>query len=484
MRKRLTKMTLEQKPPAGDRVEVRDTDSPLVFRLTSKDARSLSIRTRLRGQQIRLTYPGSATIDNLNDARRWAHEVAAQCKQGADPREEQRRALLEAEMAGGRRFDHVVNQFIERYAKKNKTWSDTRAIFQRNVLPRWGERQLDEISRADVALLLDEVEDKSSVYSANRVLAAVRKLFNWSVTQGLIELSPVVPGMARKGEVSRTRYLSPDELRLVWNAADRLGYPAGAVIQLLITTGQRRGELTAMTWDQLDIVGERLWSVPAKQTKSGRGHLVPFSDLTLDIIKDIPHLGDYVLTSRGDRPVSGFSKWKKKLDQEILVLQREEAKAQGADPEAVKPLPHWRFHDLRRTVATHMEELGIPPHIVGSVLNHDPKSYKGITSVYTRGDLIFERRKALTAWARFLSLILDEARWAQVSKLLSPETEADAARTDEFRRMIQADAETWETYLVRLTQVGHETLATGDLASPQDTMPMAKDNGRLSAATS
>ncbi len=483
MRKRLTKMTLEQKAPAKGRVEVRDTDSPLVFRLTSRDARSLSIRTRLRAQQIRLTYPGSATIDNLDDARRWAHEVAAQCKQGIDPREEERRLLLEAEMAGGRRFDQVVNQFIERYAKKNKTWTETSAIFNRHVLPRWKERQLDEISRADVASLLDEVEDKSSVYSANRVLAAVRKLFNWSVTRGLIERSPVVPGMARKGEKSRTRYLSADELRLVWNAADRLGTPAGAVIQLLITTGQRRGELTAMTWDQLDLEGERLWTVPAEQTKSGRGHLVPFSDLTLDILKDVPHLGDYVLTSRGDRPVSGFGKWKKRLDEEILALQREEAEAQGADPEAVTPLPHWRFHDLRRTVATHMEELGIPPHIVGSVLNHDPKSYKGITSVYTRGDLIFERRKALTAWARFLILLLDEARWERVSRLLSPETEAEAARTDEFRRMIQADAETWGAYLEGVAQKGCGTNVPGDLASPQDTMLTTGGNGRLTAAT-
>jgi hypothetical protein len=289
--------------------------------------------------------------------------------------------------------------------------------------------------------------------------------------------------MARKGEVARTRYLSPDELRLVWKAADKLGYPAGAVIRLLITTGQRRGELTAMTWDQLDLEGERLWTIPAEHTKSGRGHLVPFSDLTLDILKDIPHLGNYVLTSRGDLPVSGFSKWKKKLDEEILALQCKEAEVQGANPEAVKPLPHWQFHDLRRTVATHMEELGIPPHIVGSVLNHDPKSYKGITSVYTRGDLIFERRKALTAWARFLSLILDEARWVCVSKLLSPETEAEATRTDEFRRMIQADAETWETYLVRLTQAGHETLATNDLAHPKDKRAMAKSNGRLTTVT-
>ncbi len=223
-------------------------------------------------------------------------------------------------------------------------------------------------------------------------------------------------------------------------------------------------------------------ALPAEQTKSGRAHLVPFSDLTLDILKELPHLGDYVLTSLGDRPVSGFRKWKRKLDEEILALMSEEAEAEGTDPEAVKPLPHWRFHDLRRTVATHMEELGIPPHIVGSVLNHDPKSYKGITSVYTRGDLIFERRKALTAWARFLSLILDEARWEGVSKLLSPETEAEAARTDEFRRMIQADAETWESYLEGVEQKGQDTLATSDLAPSQDKSAMAKSNAGLTSA--
>lgn len=481
MRKRLTKMTLEQKAPARGRVEVRDTDSPLVFRLTAKDARSLSVRTRLRGQQVRLTYPGSATIDNLDDARRWAHEVAAQCKQGIDPREEERRLQVEAEMADGRRFDHVVNQFIERYAKKNKTWPETRAIFQRHVLPRWRERQIDEITRADVAALLDEVEDKASVYSANRVLAAVRKLFNWSVTRGLIELSPVVPGMARRGEVSRTRYLSPDELRLVWNAAGRLGYPAGAVVQLLITTGQRRGELTAMTWDQLDLAGESLWTLPAEQTKSARTHLIPLSDLTLDILKDIPRLGDYVLTSRGDRPVSGFGKWKKKLDEEILKLLAEEAEADGADPDQVTPLPHWRLHDLRRTVATHMEELGIPPHIVGSVLNHDPKSYKGITSIYTRGDLIFARRKALNAWARFLSLILDEKRWAHVAKLLNPETEAEATLTDEFRRMIQSDAESWETYLKSLMRTDNRA-QTGSAQSPSQGENAGAKNGSHAVA--
>jgi len=130
-----------------------------------------------------------------------------------------------------------------------------------------------------------------------------------------------------------------------------------------------------------------------------------------------------------------------------------------------------------------MEELGIPPHIVGSVLNHDPKSYKGITSVYTRGDLIFERRKALTAWSRFLALILDGAKWMQVSKLLSPETEAEAARTDEFRRMIQADAETWEIYLEGLVPKERDMSSSHDPQHIEDKGPMAVSEGPLPTPT-
>jgi hypothetical protein len=97
------------------------------------------------------------------------------------------------------------------------------------------------------------------------------------------------------------------------------------------------------------------------------------------------------------------------------------------------------------------DALGIPPHLVGSVLNHAPASYKGVTAVYTRGDLIFARRRALVAWARLLGLVIDNGpAWAVVSRTLRPETEAEAAATDEFRRMAQADETAWGQYLARL----------------------------------
>lgn len=192
-------LTLEQRVPTTGRIDIRDSESPLVFRLTSNGIRTLTVRTRLRGRQVRLTYPHAARTENLEDARKWANSILDRCQAGVDPRDEEREAMRQAEEADSLRFSNVAASFVERHCKKNKSWRDTQAIFRLYVLPRWGERLITEIRRADVAKLLDEVEDKTSVYRTNRVLAAIRKLFNWATARGLLEHSPVGPGMSRAG---------------------------------------------------------------------------------------------------------------------------------------------------------------------------------------------------------------------------------------------------------------------------------------------
>lgn len=195
-----------------------------------------------------------------------------------------------------------------------------------------------------------------------------------------------------------------------------------------------------MRWDEIDH-NEKLWTLARERTKADRAHSVPLSDLALELISSCPRIGDYVLTTRGDRPVSGFAKWKKQLDEKMQALLSDEAKAGSTQTVS---LPPWRLHDLRRTVATHMEEIGVPPHTVASVLNHSPKGFKGITSVYTRGDLIYARRKALVAWARYLSLLLDDRIAKTLQRLLNPESEIDAQATDSFRQLLLEDVTTWE----------------------------------------
>ena len=196
MRKRLSKLTLEQRAPTKGRIEIRDSESPLVFRLTSNGVRTLTVRTRFKGQQVRFTYPHAAWTENLEDARKWSHAMLDKCQAGIDPREEERKAQLAADDAETGRLTNVVVNFIERHCRKNKSWRDTQAIFRLYVLPRWGDRLITDITRCDVATLLDDVEDRTRIYRTNRVLAAIRKLFNWAMSRGMIEHSPVGHGMS------------------------------------------------------------------------------------------------------------------------------------------------------------------------------------------------------------------------------------------------------------------------------------------------
>jgi integrase len=474
MRKQLTEAAIQKlgAPPSG-RLELFDSIVPgLAVRVTQNGAKSFVVRGRIKGRRepIRLTI-GDALGMKLSDARDEASGVLKICRAGKDPREERRREKIAAQRADGLEFERVLDAFIDKHARKNRSCAETQGIFKRYVTPRWRGRLLGDIGREDVVTLLDNVEDKVSVYQANRTLAAVRKLMNWAVLRGMISSSPIVAGMARQGEESRTRYLNFHEIRLVWQATERVGYPFGPFFQLLLVTGQRRSEVAGALWKSFDLERERLWRLTPQEVKAGREHLVPLSDLALEILGKLPRINDpksnepiYVFTSMGSGPVSTGGKSKLALDRETLTVAREQTDKSESKLNRVKPLSAWRIHDLRRTVATHMEDaLGIAPHIVRSVLNHSPHSYKGVTSVYTRGDLIFERRRALSAWARLLKLAIGregQAEWGAIEQIMRPQTEQDAAATAEFRRMIQSDEAPWVRYLKDISRARAGNTAT------------------------
>jgi integrase len=210
--------------------------------------------------------------------------------------------------------------------------------------------------------------------------------------------------MARKGEKKRIRVLKPTEIRSMWVAAIQLGYPFGSIFRLLLATGQRRDEVANMKWSQLDL-SEALWTIPSVGTKADRGdHLVPLNSIASEIISALPRVDGsdllFPTSSNVNRAVSGFSKAKARCDKMTMS-----DKFYKADMVAVKD---WRLHDLRRTMATVMvNNLGIAPHVVGAVLNHDPKAYKGITATYTVGRLLDDRKRALDAWGQKLANILN-----------------------------------------------------------------------------
>jgi integrase len=176
----------------------------------------------------------------------------------------------------------------------------------------------------------------------------------------------------------------------------------------LAVTGCRRDEIAAGQWDEVDTAG-RMWNIPAQRVKNGRGHQVPLTDAAMRIIEGLPRIegkANLIFTTNTVRSISGFSRAKSTLDQTILELMRGEAEAQGDDPDNVKALEHWTLHDLRRTVATNLQKLGVRLEVTEAVLNHVSGSRAGIVGIYQRHTWAQEKREALDRWARRLEEIV------------------------------------------------------------------------------
>ena len=174
---------------------------------------------------------------------------------------------------------------------------------------------------------------------------------------------------------------------------------------MLLLTAQRRGEVAQMRWRDVDLEAE-LWTLKAAQTESGRPHNVPLSGPVVDILGAMGRFkGDYVFTTSGERPISGFSKAKIRLGKVMLDARRE------WDPDATE-MEHWTVHDLRRTAATHMAGANVPPHVLAALLGHSPGRIMGVSAIYIRHRYLKERREALEAWGAYV-LGLVEPRKAE-----------------------------------------------------------------------
>lgn len=389
---------------------------------------------RQRGARQRLvklgTYGADMTLDQARDkARKWL----AQARDRKDP-------YADARADAGERFSEVAAAFIEKYAKpRNRRWQETERVFKVYVNPKWGSRPIGDIARRDVIALLEKIADDHGGYMSNRVLAAVRRLFAWAVERDLIAASPAANVRPIAKEVSRDRVLSDAELRAFWIVTAAMDYPWGPFLRTLALTAQRRQEVAAMRWQDLDLASENpRWTLPREATKADRAHEVPLAPETAALLSGLPrHEGPHVFTTgvirpdrrkakakgreaspdrAGDRPVSGFTAVKRRLDKAMLAALRDAAAEAGEDPGTVT-LEAWKLHDLRRTAASTLARLGTPPHVVAAILNHSPGATQGITAVYNRHDYAAEKRAALSAWARYLHGLTDDAAPSNVVEL-------------------------------------------------------------------
>jgi integrase len=195
-----------------------------------------------------------------------------------------------------------------------------------------------------------------------------------------------------------------NELRLMWNAADAMGYPYGPLFRLLALTGQRKSEVAEARWSEFDLK-VKLWTIPAERMKADAAHAVPLSDDVIALLKSLPrfHHGDHLFsTTFGKKAVNGFSKAKGRVDELMLVEARALAKCHGDDPAKVK-LDEWRIHDIRRTMRTGLSALPVSDMVRELVIGH---TRAGLHKVYDQYAYLDEKRQALELWAARLRSIV------------------------------------------------------------------------------
>jgi integrase len=368
---RLTdKMLRGLKPAASGQIDVWD-ELLLGFgvRVGTTGRKSFFVGTRINGRYKRITLKPPYDLLSLADARVKAKAIMSDAHAGIGPELRKKR-----EEKGT--FGAVAKSFMQDYAKNHRTRDEMQRIIDR-YLAEWHERQISEITRGEIKELL-RVKARTAPIMANRIKALVSKIFTWALKEEIIEASPALsldpPGGSEKDR-ERTRTLSADEIRLVWNSFDKLGYPWGPLFKMLIITGQRCGEVGGMKWSEITDDG---WHVPNERAKSGRGHLIPLSSLAREILDEVPEIGELVFRTR----LGSWSWAKERVDAKI---------------------PHWRLHDLRRTFATQLRSLGVDRVVVSKLLNH---AEAGVTKIYDRYAADPEKAAAMDRWANRLREIL------------------------------------------------------------------------------
>jgi len=344
----------------------------------------------------------------IGEARDLAREDRRKAADGIDPKREWARTT-------GAMFEAVFEDWMRRDQANNKTAHETRRALERDVLPEWHGRSIHDIKRRDVIALIDGIADRGAVTMARRVHAHLHRLFKWATGRAIIEVNPMADLPKPGKENPRDRWLDDTELIHVWHATRTLGYPYGHVFRLLILTGCRRSEIAELQWSELDREAA-LILLEGARTKNGDPRTVPLSPAALRIVGELRHkhyvkpVGDapeYVFTTMRRTPISGWRQAKTLLDDAAIQVRRKLAVNAGDDPDAVKGLPPWRIHDLRRSVATGLQKLGERLEVIEAVLGHTSGSRAGIVGVYQRHAFEPEKRKALDAWARHVTSLIE-----------------------------------------------------------------------------
>ena len=385
---KLTKSSIDAVPTPSSDVIYWDAGCPgFGVKVTPKGRKVFIVlyRTGGAGSKLRKYTIGPYGRVTLHQARVAAQKVFAAKIEGrdlaAERREARRRIVAD-------RVEDLLETFIVQHVSQNRSAYEISRLLRREMGIPWAGRSIHEITKRDVVEVISAIEQRGAPGTANKTLKVIKTFLRWCVGRAVLDRSPAegVPMPAKV--VARDRVLTDRELAQIILAARQMSGPYGGIVELLALTGQRREEVAAMTWGELDL-HQRVWTLPKSRTKNAKEHAVHLSEQSIAVLLRTTVRGPFVFTVLGSKPFREFSRTKRQIDE-------------------LSGVTRWRLHDLRRTCVSGMARLGIAPHVADKILNHQAGTISGVAAVYQRHEFLSERREALDLWGAHIAAILSE----------------------------------------------------------------------------
>ena len=371
--------TLKPQKNAADYFDSKARGLNLRVTPTGVKAWSVMFTSPKDGKRARLslgTYPATP----LAKARTLAIEARGHVESGTDPRD-----LGKPGTAGPMTVAMLAESYIQMHGNGLRSRSELARKMHADIIPVIGNMELAKLHRRDIHRVLDPIKERGSPAMAGKVYADVRAMLNWAVKRGLLDSNPANGMEEGDGSKARTRWLKKEEIALLWPALSTLKPPVAMALKLALITGQRIGEVCGMVEDELDLA-KAVWTIPAERSKNGEAHAVPLSSMALELIAEAPAKAiNGRIISRSSEAIA-----------QALLYKRNRL-----------PVAEFTAHDLRRTVCSHLAEMGFSPIVIGAVVNHRQVTKHGVTlGVYVQYDYAKEKREALDAWAERLAAIV------------------------------------------------------------------------------
>lgn len=391
------------KPPSSGQIEISDSDVPgLRIRIGTTGVKTFILRKRSGGKIKNITVGRYGPRFGLADARKKARALVSDLEAGKAPPTPQRRSQATAGTIRALMPSYLASKAHLRTAK------EIDRVLTRYVLPALGDRYADSVTRGEVTELVDSIAATAPV-QARAVHAQLSAFYSWSLPRlDRLEANPCRDAGRPEKPKARERVLSDEELRALWQVADQEPLPWGPALKLLMLTGARRDEVFSADRTEFNLQG-REWVIPAERAKNAQVHIVPLTEAAVEVAKTIPVVeGSAKLFPARGNPANGptgYSKAQARFRKLLnMALDREDGE-------------HWSLHDVRRSVATGLQRLGVRFEVNEAILCHVSGARGGVAGIYQRHDWKAEKRVALDAWASELGRIVQGAHASNVVAL-------------------------------------------------------------------